>query len=232
MLISNIEVKKCSCCYRWKELSDFYRRGSGRRSRCKECENIVRAAYREKNRELINTKQRQFRNQNPTYYKDWYRDHHDQALVNDRKYKSTHKGILRERRKKYYQANKEKCRNIFRSWQSNNRDHRNSYAREWRKNNPEKVRLTNQRIRAKRKLVIVNDFTEQQWQELKLLYNYCCAYCGEQVALTIDHVVPLSRGGQNTLNNIVPACGKCNRKKYNRTPDEAGMTLIKISSVA
>lgn len=52
-----------------------------------------------------------------------------------------------------------------------------------------------------------------------------CAYCGSTRELTIDHIMPASRGGQNTWDNLVCACVKCNTKKGNRTPEEAGMYL-------
>jgi hypothetical protein len=51
-----------------------------------------------------------------------------------------------------------------------------------------------------------------------------CAYCGG-TADTIDHLVPRSRGGGWTWRNTVAACGRCNSRKGNRTPAEAGMQL-------
>ena len=45
--------------------------------------------------------------------------------------------------------------------------------------------------------------------------------------LTIDHVIPRSRGGKNDWLNLVTACKKCNQKKGNKTPEEAGMPLLK-----
>lgn len=58
--------------------------------------------------------------------------------------------------------------------------------------------------------------------------GYTCQYCGTAFAsedLTFDHVVPASRGGRRSWENIVTACVPCNRRKDNRTPDEAQMTL-------
>ena len=53
-----------------------------------------------------------------------------------------------------------------------------------------------------------------------------CQYCGDPgEELTIDHVVPRSRGGADSWENIVAACVRCNIKKGNRTPREAGMPL-------
>ena len=56
-----------------------------------------------------------------------------------------------------------------------------------------------------------------------------CQYCGKTFArqeLTIDHVVPKSKGGTSTWENVVCSCGKCNRKKGGRTPEEARMKLL------
>ena len=52
-----------------------------------------------------------------------------------------------------------------------------------------------------------------------------CAYCGGR-AETVDHIVPRSRGGALTWDNAVAACTKCNHRKANRTPVEAGMRLL------
>ncbi|HOV74571.1 MAG TPA: HNH endonuclease [Candidatus Hydrogenedentes bacterium] len=57
-----------------------------------------------------------------------------------------------------------------------------------------------------------------------------CQYCGRRVAkaeLTIDHVVPRSRGGYDCWENLVLACMACNVRKANRTPEEAHMPLIR-----
>ena len=57
-----------------------------------------------------------------------------------------------------------------------------------------------------------------------------CSYTGEKLTLkdaTIDHVIPRSRGGMTTWDNVVSACRKCNIKKGNRTPSEANMMLIR-----
>ncbi len=54
-----------------------------------------------------------------------------------------------------------------------------------------------------------------------------CQYCGRGgVYLTIDHVLPKSRGGKDSWENLVAACIRCNSKKGNRTPEEANMPLL------
>lgn len=52
-----------------------------------------------------------------------------------------------------------------------------------------------------------------------------CGYCGSKKNLTIDHIVPRSRGGGNTWENLVTCCSNCNTKKGDRTPEEANMKL-------
>lgn len=54
--------------------------------------------------------------------------------------------------------------------------------------------------------------------------NATCAYCGGH-ANTVDHVLPRSRGGGNTWQNLVACCRACNNKKGDRTPEEMGWTL-------
>ncbi len=57
--------------------------------------------------------------------------------------------------------------------------------------------------------------------------DHRCQYCGKKsVELTIDHIIPKSRGGVDTWENLVTACVKCNNRKGNRTPDEANMQLL------
>lgn len=59
--------------------------------------------------------------------------------------------------------------------------------------------------------------------------RYTCQYCHEEHKtqdLTFDHVIPVSRGGPRSWENIVTCCLSCNRRKANRTPEEAGMKLL------
>lgn len=61
--------------------------------------------------------------------------------------------------------------------------------------------------------------------------RYTCQYCGSQPGteeLTIDHLIPRSRGGKSVWENAVLACVACNAKKADRTPEQAGMKLRKV----
>ncbi|MEM9069565.1 MAG: HNH endonuclease [Myxococcota bacterium] len=55
--------------------------------------------------------------------------------------------------------------------------------------------------------------------------GHACMYCGDTRELTIDHVLPRSRGGRSTWENLVACCRSCNLAKGRRTPEEAGMKL-------
>jgi len=55
--------------------------------------------------------------------------------------------------------------------------------------------------------------------------NHTCVYCGSTRNLTLDHVIPKSRGGKNEWTNLVTSCSRCNLKKADRTPDEARMKM-------
>lgn len=64
--------------------------------------------------------------------------------------------------------------------------------------------------------------------------NWCCQFCSVKLRwdnVTIDHVMPRSRGGQTTWLNCVTACRPCNRRKDDRTPDEANMKLHKAPAL-
>jgi 5-methylcytosine-specific restriction endonuclease McrA len=63
--------------------------------------------------------------------------------------------------------------------------------------------------------------------------KYCCRYCGEYLKgkkgrLSIDHVIPKSKGGDNSLENLVTACPQCQWKKGAKSLEEAGMSLISL----
>jgi 5-methylcytosine-specific restriction endonuclease McrA len=60
--------------------------------------------------------------------------------------------------------------------------------------------------------------------------NHSCQYCADVLSsaeLTFDHVVPVAQGGRKDWENIVTCCISCNRRKGGRTPEQAGMKLIR-----
>lgn len=69
------------------------------------------------------------------------------------------------------------------------------------------------------------------WRIRQAVYardGYECAYCGKEtddVSRSLDHIMPQSRGGEHTLENLVVCCRRCNSAKRDRTPEEMGWTL-------
>ena len=125
--------------------------------------------------------------------------------------------------KKWKEENKEKVREHDRSW-------RMKYAKEWREKNREKLRernrLWNKNHREYRNYMgttrraMLNNadglFSLDEWRRKKEEYNYTCLMCGNrepEIKLTVDHMIPLSKGGTNYILNIQPLCMPCNSKK-------------------
>jgi 5-methylcytosine-specific restriction endonuclease McrA len=74
--------------------------------------------------------------------------------------------------------------------------------------------------RLARKKQALGSHTFGDWETLKAQYDYTCPCCGRQepkISLTEDHVIPLSRGGSNNIENIQPLCLSCNCHKYTKT---------------
>ena len=60
---------------------------------------------------------------------------------------------------------------------------------------------------------------------------YTCQYCGKEThQLTLDHVIPRHQSGEHNWGNVVSACIPCNRRKAGRTPEQAGMRLLRLPS--
>lgn len=86
----------------------------------------------------------------------------------------------------------------------------------YRENNQERVRqyaVDGERRRRARKMNVESTLTRTQWERILRRYGYRCLACGSSENLTIDHVVPISKGGEDTERNVQPLCGSCNSSK-------------------
>jgi 5-methylcytosine-specific restriction endonuclease McrA len=166
--------------------------------------------------------------------KDWYATHKEENNAASRAYHQAHKEELREKARTYYQENKEKYR------ESSLRYKRRMYAllklvpttdeeRQLLEDNKERLDRfkRNEYMRLKRGLyrrrarmgcVKRGAFTDKEWQIILETHAYRCAYCQveDREHLTMDHVIPLSKGGKHDASNIVPACLDCNRRKQSQ----------------
>lgn len=108
--------------------------------------------------------------------------------------------------KKYNEKTKEKYRPI-----------RAALTREWRKTHPESDQINHHTRRAR--LENKGSFSKEEWLTLLLCTGGACLGCGSLEPVTMDHVVPISRGGSNTIDNIQPLCLSCNLSKGVKSTD-------------
>ncbi len=140
-----------------------------------------------------------------------------------------HRDIEESRRKSKARRNAEKDKERRRIYRANNPDKIRAYEAEYNRSESRKQYI--HQYRQKHPEITINHrnrqreagkFTAQEWIELKTLYSYSCLCCGRQepdINLTVDHVIPLVKGGANTIDNIQPLCITCNKKKGTKTTD-------------
>lgn len=97
------------------------------------------------------------------------------------------------------------------------------YTRRWRTDNPELAKKNTRNcwtIRAMRKKNAPGYHSWKEWEDLVEQYEGLCAYCKEAPAESRDHVVPIAAGGTNDIENILPACLRCNKSKGAKALEE------------
>ncbi len=148
------------------------------------------------------------------------------------------KDCCREVQREARARNPEHYRVLYRKWRNANLEKARALSRatvarlrqspEWRqkqmdwwKRNPELSKLY-RHVRRTRLTASSGKYTVEEWEGLKEMYDYRCLSCGKQepeIKLTVDHVVPVSCGGANTIDNIQPLCRTCNSRKNAATLD-------------
>lgn len=117
------------------------------------------------------------------------------------------------------EANPERAVAASRAWYQANRATALDYRTAYRQANRDQVRINNAKRKKRMATVAVSDLTVQQWQDIKAAWDHRCAYCGDTPEnLTMDHYLPIVKGGNHTASNIVPACMTCNCKKNDGPP--------------
>jgi 5-methylcytosine-specific restriction endonuclease McrA len=123
-----------------------------------------------------------------------------------KRYRLRHLEEMKERRRRDYEENKER-------------------EREWHRRYCERNRGIQQIRRSKRRARILangDSLTLEEWNEIQARWGHaclCCGRCAPEIKLTVDHVLPLSKGGSNAAHNIQPLCGSCNSRKKDKHID-------------
>ena len=167
------------------------------------------------------------------YHKEWANRNRDKKKKSDRKYylKNKYNPIFRRKRREYQKVwsrnNPEKRKVYFakyrekyrskrientRQWKLKNKIRVKEYQDRWREENYEYVLYLNNRYRVMR-LKAEGSFSFKEWEELKRKYAYRCLMCKKEKLLTIDHIIPISKGGSDYIEKIQPLCRSCNSIK-------------------
>jgi 5-methylcytosine-specific restriction endonuclease McrA len=128
--------------------------------------------------------------------------------------------------REWMKRNAERARAAMRRWRLLHPDEHRSENRAYYARDPQRrqqqidaspnrraVRKAADARRRSRKLRSPGSYTYLEWLLLVSTFGGRCAYCANRAALHADHRIPLSRGGSNSIENIVPACSSCNLRK-------------------
>ena len=193
--------------------------------------------YRRNNPEKIKEINRKYRIKHEEYFKEYKKKYYKNNLDKIKEYNRNKCDEIkirdRERSKQWQLNNPERTKEINKRYRGKYRKRLNEYQSEWRKT--EKGKANNQRNHFKRRArekEIINTLTSEEWLDILKQYNYKCAYCSiefdDETLPERDHVIPISEGGDNTKENIVPVCRSCNAKKYNKILRKENFYYVEI----
>lgn len=203
-------MKTCTKCGKTKVLEEFRMNGKRRRPECLECGREVWRKWREANPEKNRERLRRFRAANPEKVREYDRK--------TRKWREANPNKVAEYGRKYRAANREKtndaARKSKRKFRTENlekaREYNRNWSRKYRAANPAKIAEYRHARRSK------TPYSPELEALMAELRKRPCTYCGSTDKITIDHVVPLARGGKHEVDNLAPACGSCNSSKNDK----------------
>lgn len=99
-------------------------------------------------------------------------------------------------------------------WREGNLDAYKASQKAWRQSNAETLRDAYNLRRARKH---ANGIYQIKKRQLQALYASPCFYCGAVGQVTVDHIIPIARGGVHSIGNLVAACQTCNSSKKDRT---------------
>lgn len=153
-------------------------------------------------------------------------EHRNERAQYVREYNDEHRDTLKKHRMKYRAATRDKERSYKRIYRKIRRKEINAYNRSYYAKHcddrRDKIREKNFKRRVMRRLA-PGDFVSSDVPKIFKRQSGKCFYCGvilDSKKYDIDHVIPLSRGGTNNIENVVIACTHCNRSKGNKLLNE------------
>ena len=201
-------LKTCTGCKETKTLDLFYKNrcaSDGYSNQCKDCMKKWSKKWHNENKERHAEHSRKWAQENPEWVKKYTKEHRHSFYV-----KSKEKVLAKA--KEWKKDNKERYDAWCKPYQA-------AYIKNHYANNLDKY----QAYRQNRRVRVMNaegSFTAKEWRDLCEKYNNRCLCCGrDDVSMTADHIVPLSKGGSNYISNIQPLCLSCNMKKHTKTID-------------
>lgn len=159
--------------------------------------------------------------------KERYSKNPEDKLKYMRGYNLNNREAKRDYNSRYYAQTAETQRADARRRRAENPERHRESDHRWRQNNPLKIRIKN-RNREARESAASGTHTVTDIQAQHARQQGRCYYCGCELTVksklpnsaTVDHVIPLSRGGSNAPDNLVIACQDCNFRKHNKLPHE------------
>ena len=172
--------------------------------------------YRKENAAKVALAGKLHRENNKEYHIKYKHEHYIKnkaaSLECSKKYYKEHKNEILDYAKKYREENAEIVSNRKKLCYDKNTNYYKKISLEWSKANYDKTKIYWQRRRARKKL-LESTFTPNQWIVVKQSFDNKCAYCGKELKLHQEHFIALSKGGEYTINNIIPSCQSCNSSK-------------------
>lgn len=215
--------KRCSLCgaEHPATIEHFRRKGDGLEARCKRCRADIDRAYRLENSVRLNEQNAQWRKNNMEHIKQKHKEYYERNRVRILECASRWQKDNRERRREICRVWRQRHVAQDRTYAHNYRKTHPNHVRDWMQANPDKARRIRRTQKVRRKALIRNalgSFTTKQISKMHDEQQGCCAYCSAALNgyYEIEHVIPLSRGGSNHIENIALVCRSCNRQKNNR----------------
>lgn len=177
--------------------------------------------YYHQNREQILQRENQRRRENPEQYREKkkrsYWRNRDHILRKGREWRMANPDRKRNTNRRWYLNNRSHVHEKSRKWRAANLEHDRAMRHQWFERNRQKVyqssRISEHRRRAQTK---GQTYRWQDWQAMCDWFGNVCLCCGCNDPLTVDHVIPLIKGGSNFIENLQPLCRFCNQSKNGR----------------